>query len=505
VEFALRTGDGALLPVQVLDRAPTVLADDEFSAADLPKALRRIHGIELYGQEIVSWDLEPGSLTFHVARHGDPAFDVEDVSRALEAAAVHAGPWRVRILAAPRVTIAALIDAPALGFASVRPVASAVPDSKAVSITDGVLDNGLLRVEVEPAGTLRLTTVDGTSLAGIGRLVDGGDAGDSYNYAPPATDRIVDEPLAVRVRTVDAGPLVAALDIERDYSWPRHALIDAGTRSADTLTVTVTLRVELRALEPFARLRLTFDNRCDDHRVRLHLPLPSATGASYAEGQFAVVERGLTAEGGGGEHPLPTYPASGFVAAGNLAALLTQPTEYEVVAEGGELAVTVLRSIGMLSRNRHALRDEPAGPQLPTPEAQCHGERTFELAVAPFTGDWSNAAVVAAAEAYRHEFLAFPGTASAASPLPTAAAGVQVEGKGVVTTSVRPRDGQVEVRIVAQTPADTEAVVTLAGARAAWSVNLRGRVLSELTVVDGVVRMPLRPWQIATIRFAQNR
>jgi mannosylglycerate hydrolase len=503
-QFALRTGDGALLPVQVLDRAPTMLADDEFSAADLPKALRRIHGFELYGQEIVDWDLSPGSLTFHVARHGDPAFDVEDVSRALDSAAAHPDPWRVRILAAPRVTIAALVDPPPLGFASVRPVVGAAPDTKAVSVTDGVLDNGLLRIEVEPAGTLRLTTVDGVSLAGVGRLVDGGDAGDSYNYAPPAVDRIVDEPIAVRVRTVDAGPLVATLDIERDYSWPRHALIAAGTRSAETLTVTVTLRVELRALEPFARLRLTFDNRCDDHRVRLHLPLPSATSTSYAEGQFAVVERGLTAEGGGGEHPLPTYPASGFVAAGGVAALLTQPTEYEVVAEGRELAVTVLRSIGMLSRNRHALRDEPAGPQLPTPDAQCHGERTFELAVLPFTGDWSSSAVVAAAEAYRHEFLAFPGTASIASPLPGAIPGVRVEGNGVVTTSVRPRDGRVEVRLVAQTPTDTEAVVTLAGARAAWSVNLRGRVLDDLTIVDGVIRMPLRPWQIATISFERE-
>jgi hypothetical protein len=30
--------------------------------------------------------------------------------------------------------------------------------------------------------------------AGLGRLVDDGDGGDTYNYSPPATDRVVDHP-----------------------------------------------------------------------------------------------------------------------------------------------------------------------------------------------------------------------------------------------------------------------------------------------------------------------
>jgi alpha-mannosidase len=188
------------------------------------------------------------------------------------------------------------------------------------------------------------------------------------------------------------------------------------------------------------------------------------------------------------------------VAAGGLAALLTQPTEYEVSADGSELGLTLLRSIGMLSRNRHALRDEPAGPQLPTPEAQCHGVQTFELALMPFAGEWHQAGVLAAAEDYRHEFLAFPGTGAADVTLPTAAMGVSVAGEGVVTTSVRPRDAMVEVRVVAQTPTQTEAVVRADGARAAWLVDLRGRVLREVAAPE--TRLALRPWEIATVRFA---
>src|SRR5690606_28554170 len=62
----------------------------------------------------------PGQLIFHVARHGDEAFDVADVRDAL--ADAPAGRWRVRIIAAPRAGVAALVEVPALGVTSVRPV-----------------------------------------------------------------------------------------------------------------------------------------------------------------------------------------------------------------------------------------------------------------------------------------------------------------------------------------------------------------------------------------------
>ncbi|MGW5672837.1 glycoside hydrolase family 38 C-terminal domain-containing protein, partial [Micromonospora sp. NPDC003776] len=400
------------------------------------------------------------------------------------------------------------VTVPALGLAAVRPAPAPEPAAAAgtpVTVTGRTVDNGLLRVEVAEDGTLALSTPDGLRVDGVGRLVDGGDVGDSYNYAPPAADELVDKPRAVRTVVVHDGPVVAVLDVVREYRWPVGADVDAGSRRVEHETTVVTTRVEVRAGEPFARLRLDFDNRCDDHRVRLHLPLPSAARASYAEGQFAVVERGLTAEGGGGEVPLPTFPANGFVAAGgaegSLAVLLTQPTEYELTDSGRELAVTVLRSIGMLSRNRHALRDEPAGPQLPTPQAQCRGARSVELAVLPFRGDRDTAGVAAAAEAYRHEPLAFPGGGDPSAGLPEPVTGLTVGGDGVTLTSVRDRDGRIELRVVASR--DTEAVLAAGrGVRAACRADLRGRPGAALPVDDGgPVRLPLRAWEIATVQL----
>ena len=126
------------------------------------------------------------------------------------------------------------------------------------------------------------------------------------------------------------------------------------------------MRVELRAGEPFARIALDWQNPVVDHRLRFHVPLARPATASHAEGQFAVVDRPLTMEGGHGERPLPTFPAHGWVAAGGAAILTDHVMEYELVDGSGrdaepdgahELALTVLRATGTISRTLHPWRD----------------------------------------------------------------------------------------------------------------------------------------------------
>ncbi|MEW9555210.1 glycoside hydrolase family 38 C-terminal domain-containing protein [Nonomuraea sp. NPDC050783] len=507
---------GAPVPLQPLEHAPTLLLDEEMDPA---VALTFIHGTELYGQHIAAWSVEDGTLTFTVAREPSTAFDVADLRGALD------GVTRVRIVAEPRRTVAALVQAPPLGHTSLRPrphdqVFTApgsqdaarhdpacwlASDTAALPVRGDteVLDNGLLRVTIAGDGTLSLLGADGTSVTGAGRLVDGGDVGDTYNYAPPAHDLLVADPVTVETELVCSGPLVAAVDVHRTYLWPAAAdgspdapELPAPSRAARTEEIRVSTRVELRAGEPYVRLALQFDNRCADHRVRLHVPLPGPATESYAEGQFAVVTRGLSAEPGCGETPLPTFPASSWVAAGGVAALLEHVTEYELTAEG-DLALTLLRSVGYLSRNRNALRPEPAGPQLPTPAAQSRGLRTVSLALMP-CASWREA--VPAAETFRHDLVTVAGAGEPFLPLPPAAPGLSVTGDGVAMTSLRVRDDWHELRVVALTPDAAEAVVS-GGLAEARHADLRGRPGAPLPVTDGSARLPLRPWEIATIQF----
>ncbi|MEO3875090.1 glycoside hydrolase family 38 C-terminal domain-containing protein [Nonomuraea sp. B12E4] len=536
----LADATGAAVPTQPLEYAPTLLLDEEMDPA---VALSFVHGTELYGQHITSWSVADGTLTFTVAHETSVAYDVADIRAALD------GVTRVRILAEPRRTVAALVRVPPLGHTSVRPVPrdqlypsavadpaavpSVVADSAAAAATgpapavaghdpscwlssdsgplpvrgdEEVLDNGLLRVTIAADGTLTLIGADGTTVTGAGRIVDGGDVGDTYNHAPPLADRLVAEPESVETELVCSGPLVAAVDVRRTYRWPAGGEgvdgspeLPAAARTLRAEEVVVTTRVELRAGEPYVRLEVSFDNRCDDHRVRLHVPLPVEATQSYAEGQFAVVTRGLTAEGGCGETPLPTFPASSWVAAGGVAALLEHVTEYELA--DGDLALTLLRSVGYLSRNRNALRPEPAGPQLPTPAAQSRGMRSVRLALMPYQESWEE--VVPHAETFRHDLLVVPGQATPAAALPEPAPGLSVTGDGVVMSSLRMRDDRQELRVVALTPSATEALIEGPFTRARRA-DLRGRPGESLPVTGGVLRLPLKAWEIATIQIANS-
>lgn len=517
-------------PTQQLSTSPTLLADDTFPAERLPTVLARVHGIELYGQEITAWKVDPNSrlLHFTVAHRSELGFDITEVRTALAEAGAqeeNSGEWRVVIEAEPRQRVAALVEAPALGHTAVRiaegavgsPVEAAVAEDRPATATAtataaaahagapaiSCLSNGLVTVDIADDGTFAVGTPEGVSFSGAGRIVDGGDLGDTYNYAPPAHDLLIDRPGRVTVRRVADGPLVAARTIERRYDWPVAGDFAADGRSRATEPTTVTTRVELRAGERFVRLAVAFDNRSDDHRVRLHIPLPRRSRKSYGEGQFGVVERGLTAEAGFGEEPLPTFPASAFVAAGGVAALLEHATEYEIVDDGAELALTLLRPTGRISRNRHAHRDEPAGPQVPTPQAQCRGLRTVELALLPYAGEWHESDVHTAAEAFRHPLTALPGAAVAATGLPAAAEGLGVTGEGVVFSSARDREGLLEVRVVAQSPQPATVRMTLPGLVSARRCDLLGTPGEPLTVVDGATVTELRPWEIATVQLGR--
>ena len=200
------------------------------------------------------------------------------------------------------------------------------------------------------------------------RIVRGEDVGDSYNYAPPADDVLVEVRLDERFETIEEGPLRRVDVLHRTYMW-------------DGLSVETQTRFEQRAGEPFVRIRIELDNPCDDQRVRVHVPLREPADRSYAEGQFGIVERGLEPEGGYGEVAIPTYPASAFVAAGGIALLLDHVTEYEVA--GDELALTVLRSTGLISRTRTRRARIPQALQLPIPAAQMRGPQSFAFAYLP--------------------------------------------------------------------------------------------------------------------------
>ncbi len=389
----LETPDGDVLPTQELARPEPLLWDGPMDGIESVR--RRIHGRELFGRVLNTVAVADSTVTLEVGDEPDPEWlDVGQLVRELELATSE-GEWRLRIAARPRRTLLARVPAPPLGWTSLRPI-----EARAADTAPPELD------------------VDGLT-----RIVRGRDLGDSYNYAPPADDVLVDAPVDERLELVEVGPLRAVAVLHRAYEW-------------DGRRVETETRFEHRAGEPLIRVRISLVNPCEDQRVRVHVQLREPADRSFAEGQFAVVERGLEPEGGYGEVPVATYPAHGFVTAGGTSLLLDHVTEYEVV-DGRELALTVLRSTGLISRSTNRYREDPAGPELPIPAAQLPGPWSFSFAYCLDGADPREQL-----DRYRLPFLTGRGGGG------DARSGSGPELRGATLSALRRRDGGVEARVV---------------------------------------------------------
>ncbi|MEZ5142296.1 MAG: glycoside hydrolase family 38 C-terminal domain-containing protein [Acidimicrobiales bacterium] len=437
---------------------------------------------------------DPAAAT---GRYRGPARDEVN----LAAAEAPDAPARLTVRTPPSQKVLALAaDVPGFGWARWEPaeidelgVAPVTVDEAGGATGGPQLANGLVTVDVDPAdGSFSLA-----GSAGLGRLVDDGDTGDTYNYNPPTGDAVVDHADAVEVRVTEAGPLRARVEVVRTYRWPSHA---AGGARTGEVEVPVTTVVEVQAGSPLVRVTTELDNRARDHRLRAWFPLPERAASSRAECAFAVVERGLAAEGGPTERPLPTYPSRRFVLAGGLTVVHDGLLEYELVDLDGEpgaeettagaLALTLLRGTGRISQGPMAYRPLPAGPTTPTPAAQLPGRHVLRYAL--LAGDDVAAAYAAADEAFT-PLLAAKATAAGHR---TDERGSALTVHGAEVSAVVREGGTLTVRVF--NPSDHPTRVTIEG-RHGWLVDLRGNLVDELGEA-----FELGPWRIATARLADD-
>jgi hypothetical protein len=412
-----------------------------------------------------------------------------DAARAEVTAALEANPEtsvRVRLEQPPIRRVLARSEAvDGFGWARFAPTALASPASAGDDEAHPTLSNGLVTVVVD--ATTGTYSIDGHE--GFGRLVDDGDLGDSYNYSPPATDQVVEHPSSVAVVVTERGPVRSTAVVIATYRWPERIDAMQNSRVGD-VPVDVMTSIQVLADDPMVRVTTTFVNPSRDHRLRAHFPTVDPTTESIAECAFGTVRRGLTAEGRPGEFGLPTFPSRRFVQAGRLTVVHRGLHEYEVTdvrdGKGHELALTLLRSTGMLSRLGMQLRPMPAGPLTPVEGLQLVG--------ATITSTYALGLDVADPYAACDDVLSPLELVTAPGGGTREDAGSFLEVDGAQVSSLQVVDGLVEVRVF--NPRSTPCTVSVAGRRG-WEVDLRGRLLATFEE-----RLELRPHGIATVRLA---
>lgn len=382
------------------------------------------------------------------------------------------------------------------GLATLNPGApAAAAPGETAEVQGRSIVNRYVVVTIDPTGSLLLyDRRTGGRWLDLLHIEDGGDAGDAYTYCPPRRDRVIRSAGPIRVRRRAAGPLVASIEARWDMRLGRTGRVD------------LSLTVSLHADSPVVRCILDITNEGTNHRLRARIPM-GAPGVAQVGVQFGEEWREPVAspmETTDLEAPVRTAPAHRYVAQSvesrGLAILAPGFFEYEQTASG-DVLVTLLRSIGVLSRGDLPPRPGHAAWPTPIPGAQCPGTTRVELALAPYGPEDSLPAL------WESVFAPLRGIwFRDAVDLVVPAGGITLEGAGLVFSALKPahagRGEEIVLRCYNPTPERRSGAWRLSeAARAAYRARLDERDAMPVVLEDGgrVVRFNAEPHEIVTV------
>jgi mannosylglycerate hydrolase len=376
-----------------------------------------------------------------------------------------------------------------------------------------VIENEFFTISASPVdGTLTLSDKRSRAVyAGLNRFVDGGDCGDEYNFSPPPADTLV-RTARLRGLEVKYGAVQQSIEIKLSLSVPRELAPDRKARSPEMVELPITTRISLAAGVPRVDIHTEVDNQARDHRLRVHFPMPfSAQEADY-DGHFEIVRRPLALPAFDDtwvEQPRPEKPQRAFTSLSNGKIGLTianrgLPEAEALKTSSGptEIAVTLLRCVGWLSRSDFTTRNGHAGPGEETPGAQLPGKHVFDYAILPQAGG-----VLPFEQAYAFQApLRSVNTPLHAGALPASSSLVQVSPREFVLSAIKSAEDEKSWVVRGYNLTDRTLEVKLTPWRPFAHVEVANLAEETLDVLipaaDGSVLLQVGSHAIVTVKLA---
>ncbi|MES2178125.1 MAG: hypothetical protein V4550_09695 [Gemmatimonadota bacterium] len=358
------------------------------------------------------------------------------------------------------------------------------------------LDNGRVRVDVSADGSVTLIDHEmRRTIRNVIALERARDVGDSYT---PAIRETLAAPVARRVRVTQKGPIRGEIVIDFQQA-------QAGRRGRSSCRLKLQLDADARSL----RVCVDGENRDRDHRLRICFATDLEDAATVADAAFHSVTREhleIPEIDAAVEHVVPTAPlhrwVARFTSRQGVALASDGLAEYESTANS--ICVTLVRSIGELSRADLQERPGHAGWPAPIPGAQCPGPYAARFALTLFGADSPD--VRDAIERFAEDALVPLSGETLRSNLlpPIRAGGLELSGNGVAFSAAAPaeQDGWIMLRCVNRRDEAVRGAWRLAGipnCTEAVKARLDETPIAALTVADGIVQFDAEPLEIVTI------
>ena len=370
----------------------------------------------------------------------------------------------------------ALVTVPACGAVSLLPDASAKAEwlPARVTLTDGgaVMENGVLRAEINARGEVVSFTLDGREFAAgpmnrlllykdVPRYYDAWDIDSNYILQPVP----VEEPVTLTVLRAEG--LRAVLRVSRrlaNSAWEQDIVLEAGSA------------------------RLDFVTRADWHELHRLLKVEFPVAVEATEGlneiQFGYMKRPT--------HRSRRYDSDRFEVGNQRWSALCDEShggavlndcKYGISMNGNALQLTLLRA--------------PATPEMRAD----NGRHEFTYAFTAWTGSFLASPVVREAYDLNVPLQTAPGALAAFSAF-------RVDADNVFIDTVKPAEdgsGDIILRLYEAKRADTACRLTVdLPAAAAYTCDMLENITGELPLEDGQAALRFHTFEVKTLRLKRS-
>ena len=306
-----------------------------------------------------------------------------------------------------------LTDIPALGYKTliVRPSKDSLQVSDSFVTNENSMENEFIMVSINTNGTINIKDkLTNQEYKQLHYFADNGEVGHAWRHVPPSNDIIFDTLKSTpKIELIKNGPLVSCFAVTHkvqipvemdegtgDYVTRLDADGDDAGRSKETREMLIRSDFTLTKLSKGLAVKTTFDNVCEDHRLRVMFPTHIDSKYSYAEEPFDVVERPIVRPP---DSPWantwnPTHPHQRFVDVSDgtkgIAIINDGLREYEVTDnESRTIGITLLRAFEV-SLTTVAWKWERHREMR---GSQSLGFHEFNYVIYPHKGDWDSGKV----------------------------------------------------------------------------------------------------------------
>ncbi len=375
-----------------------------------------------------------------------------------------------------------------------------------LEITENRMGNQFYSITFNKDGTFDLLDKKtGIAYNNLHQFEDWGDKGDEYTFGrigPVITD--------IKVMTIEIchkGPLMAELKRELLFKIPAKLSNDRKKREGkEIINIISIIRIyrDLPQIDFITRLK----NTAQDHRLRISFPFPQKTTKISTSTHFGTVKRPTILPNPEGyiEKPSLIQPQKRFIRIEgedqSFAFTLANKglPEVEIVNQS-KVALTLLRSVGFLSRDDYEERPVHAGPFLATPGAQELSTYEFRYSMIPHSAtkpiDWSlKQAEASTLTPYAKQLYLDPSETTSIAPI------IKLDDSRIQISSIRQRNNSPMVTLynLSADHISTQAVVH-PRFKLINSVTIEGGLKKSYQVTNQQLELSFDPHEIMILSY----